>query len=801
MRKYYSLLLASILVCNATAREYHVAVQGDDNAEGTRAAPFRTIAAASRLAQPGDVITVHEGTYRERVTPVRGGTSDDLRIVYRAAPGETVMIKGSEVINSWESVEGSVWKVVLPNDFFGDYNPYADEIRGDWFADLGRKHHTGEVYLNGRSLYEVDALEKVLHPKTLAGAVRPEESLYTWYTEVDEDTTTIWANFHGYDPNSELVEINMRPACFYPDRPGVNYITVRGFHMRHAATQWAPPTAEQIGLIGTFWSKGWVIEDNVISDSKCAGITLGKDRASGHNAWQQERSDAAREGRPARGGAVIYNVVIQNALANGWSRENVGSHVVRNNTIYNCEQAGICGSLGAVFSTISGNHIYDIWVKRQYDGAEVSAIKLHAPIDVLIEDNHIHHAKFGIWLDWMTQGARVTRNLLHDNLRKDICLEVNHGPFVVDNNLLLSDAVSLWIWSEGGAFVQNLIAGQLSIIPSGTRATAIHEPHSTRIRAFKGIQCGDDRFYNNIFLGGSPVRKSAKLRDDQLHGYGTAIYADAGCQLTAVDGNIYLKGARHYPGEQHYLELPAFDPELTLTNDESGWYLTMTYGSDWLETLKTQPVTGKRLGETLSSRQTFKNPDGSSLAFDTGFLGKKRRMSDPMPGPFAGMLEGRQRFKVSNDRPAYITTFAAPGEASSRTKNRPARAEITLAPKAAQISPVGGARYVKDHDVVGFWRSTDSVITWDVDVTEPGEYEVIASLGCPEQFAGSRVALRVGDRESRFTAVSTGGFFKYADFNLGTFSLSRGKTQVALQAVEIPSHFVANIKTVRLEKK
>jgi alpha-L-arabinofuranosidase len=38
---------------------------------------------------------------------------------------------------------------------------------------------------------------------------------------------------------------------------------VRGFTMRHAATPWAPPTAEQIGLIGTHWSKGWIIEDNV----------------------------------------------------------------------------------------------------------------------------------------------------------------------------------------------------------------------------------------------------------------------------------------------------------------------------------------------------------------------------------------------------------------------------------------------------------------------------------------------------------------------------------------------------------
>ena len=36
------------------------------------------------------MITVHQGVYRERINPPRGGKSDEKRIVYRAAPGETV---------------------------------------------------------------------------------------------------------------------------------------------------------------------------------------------------------------------------------------------------------------------------------------------------------------------------------------------------------------------------------------------------------------------------------------------------------------------------------------------------------------------------------------------------------------------------------------------------------------------------------------------------------------------------------------------------------------------------------------
>ena len=229
--------------------------------------PFKTISAAARVAQPGDVITVHEGVYRERITPPRGGTSDRKRIVYQAAPGEKVEIKGSEVVKNWVKVQDDVWKVTLPNSFFGSFNPYSDLIRGDWFNPKGREHHTGAVYLNGDWLNEAAKLDDVLKP---AGATP------LWFGQVDKDNTTIWAQFKGVNPNEQLVEINVRRTVFYPEKPGINYITVRGFTLRHAATPWAPPTAEQVGLIGTHWSKGWIIENNEISHSRCSGITLGK---------------------------------------------------------------------------------------------------------------------------------------------------------------------------------------------------------------------------------------------------------------------------------------------------------------------------------------------------------------------------------------------------------------------------------------------------------------------------------------------------------------------------------------------
>jgi hypothetical protein len=114
MKKIQILLFLLVAGSMAYGREYHVSTKGNDTGTGAEAAPFRTINRAAQAAYPGDVITVHAGTYREWVNPPRGGTSDDNRIVYRAAPGERVEIKGSEVVNTWTAEGGGVWKVTLP---------------------------------------------------------------------------------------------------------------------------------------------------------------------------------------------------------------------------------------------------------------------------------------------------------------------------------------------------------------------------------------------------------------------------------------------------------------------------------------------------------------------------------------------------------------------------------------------------------------------------------------------------------------------------------------------------------------
>src|SRR6202000_1170036 len=91
---------------------------------------------------------------------------DNKRILYRAAPGEEVAIKGSEILKGWQQTMRGIWQRTLPDAFFGDFNPYADLIFGDWY--FGDGWHTGEVYLNDSALQEVvgDSSADLQQPNT-----------------------------------------------------------------------------------------------------------------------------------------------------------------------------------------------------------------------------------------------------------------------------------------------------------------------------------------------------------------------------------------------------------------------------------------------------------------------------------------------------------------------------------------------------------------------------------------------------------------------------------------------------------
>lgn len=610
--------------------EYHVSIKGNDTNDGSALKPFLTISRAAQAAQPGDIITVHAGTYRERINPPRGGTSDSMRITYQAAPGEKVEIKGSEVVTNWVKLQTDVWQAKLPNSFFGKFNPYSNLIKGDWFDDKGRKHHTGAVYLNEEWLTEAVSLEDVM---------KPVDANPLWYGQVDEQYTTIWAQFKDVDPNQQLVEINARQTVFYPDQPGRNFITVRGFIMKDAATPWAPPTAEQIGLIGTNWSKGWIIENNTISHSICSGITLGK-----YGDEFDNKSANSADG---------YSKTIERAHAFRipWTSENIGHHIVSNNTISHCEQTAIVGSLGCAFSTITRNTIHDIHVRKLFTGWEMAGIKFHGAIDVEISHNNIYHTNRGLWLDWMAQGTRVSANVFHENILEDVYTEVNHGPFIFDNNVFLS-AVNLRDMSEGGTYAHNLMTGIIITNPDHDRLTPFLLPHSTKLAGSTQIAGGDHRFYNNIFVG--DYRKSNEKENNgslpvvtthspRGSGFGLCAF-DASDVSIFTSGNVYLNGASPYIKEISPLVLKE-DFKIMLEEERGLIYLQINLPASLLKS-KTKLITTELLKKARITGLGYENADGTELIIGTDYFSKKNNPEHILPGPFQNLTQSSLKLKV-----------------------------------------------------------------------------------------------------------------------------------------------------------
>lgn len=447
-------------------------------------------------------------------------------------------------------------------------------------------------------------------------------------------------------------------------------------------------------MIGPHWSKGWIIENNIISESKCVGISLGTEIGTGHTKSLEKHS---------KGGTQREQEVILQALRSGWHKHNIGSHIVRGNVIHDCEQAGIVGHMGAAFSHIYQNRIYNIHHKRLRHGAEVAGIKLHASLDTQISENIMYSCYRALWLDWQAQGTRISRNVFFDNLSEDLFVEVCHGPYMVDHNLFLSP-MNFRNMAQGGAFAHNLFAGRFVVRSEITRITPYHFPHETAMAGYSNITGGDDRYYNNIFIGDNdpnnepvpitffehlPLKPRDEVGEDgktvmdgvpdnsicYLHAVGLGGYdqhpdvkdkkwweytkeelmelGDAAKDFfignavlpVAMGGNVFLNDAvpsRHESDAKIVAQKGVkieMDPAL-------GKVHIQIHDPELLRGISAMLVTTDLLGKTYHANMKFEEPDSSPYHLDSDFFGSKRPDADVTPGPFELTKKGTIDFEI-----------------------------------------------------------------------------------------------------------------------------------------------------------
>lgn len=589
-------------------KTYYVATTGSDKNPGTLTDPFRTIQKAALEMKSGDTCLVRSGVYREWVKPPRGGISENRRITYKAFPGETPVIKGSERITNWQSQGNDIWLVELPDSFFGEYNPYQLHIYGDLISkyemtdttiwlEFGQEYHLGDVYNEGVTFVETLKKEEMI------------SRAKTWYTECNQGITRIWAHFENGNPNNELSEINVRECVFFPDLPGLQYITVNGFIMQQAACYWAPPNSFQKGLIGTNFGRSWIIQNCHISDAKCVGICSG-------------------------------NIIGRHSL----DIEKIGHHIVRNNIIERCGEAGITGLTGFAASLIENNLIQDINYKMQFGGQETAGIKVHMATDLIIRNNIIRRVSAkgnkeptnshfpGIWIDWSNQGIRISGNVIYDIVDYTIYVEANHGPLLIDNNVIIGTPMGSE--SERVILAHNLFFHSgLLYINHETRNPGYFEPHTLKEIKEAFLTNIEDRYYNNIYIG-----KTA----DSLHfGIPTSFMGPVPKNVKDFRSgyNLYYQGMTPLYFDSTSIVITNFQPEFKLIELANGVRLSFSMDKSAFK-LKCPLVDSRLIGNFSLINQGMEQHDGSPISIDQDCLGIRRNTKRPQVGPFEKLRLG-----------------------------------------------------------------------------------------------------------------------------------------------------------------
>lgn len=432
-----------------------------DKGEGTQTRPFKTISRAAELARPGDTILVYSGIYRERIAPPRGG-EPERPIIYKAVPGEKVIIKGSEI---WtpepQPLEGypNVCSGTLNSDRFrdlSDYNPYRIKLQR-----MNGNRTLGQVFVDGEPLDEVDSLEQLL---------RKENS---WIFSPDKDRLYVHFAASPTPPQSRLVEVTVRERIFAPYQRGLGYIHVQGFIFEHAANQfpsafWDKKNTPQTGAVGTRSGHHWVIENNIIRYAKAIGLDCG--------------SEAPYE------------------IAGEPIPEVVGYHLIRNNLI---NDNGCCGIAGFRHT---GTQIIGNQIERNnrlgWTAPETGGIKVHMFVDGLIEANLVRdNDASGIWLDNIWHNSRVTRNVVINNLGSGIFVEMGNGPILVDNNVVAYTRLGDGIYTHdasGVTVAHNLLYGNSHF---GVYMRTVTERQFKQENGeLKVVETSHQRIYNNVFV-------------------------------------------------------------------------------------------------------------------------------------------------------------------------------------------------------------------------------------------------------------------------------------------------------------
>jgi hypothetical protein len=429
---------------------YHVAQnhpEASDDNPGTNDLPWRTINKAAQVLQPGERVLIHNGTYREWVKPARGGISADNMISYEAAYGEEVVLKGSDIwepnwtessmfkysreYNKPERYPHKIWEAKLNGSMFEGANVFClqnfqgSPEGGIWKSYASNDLRRGQIFLNGIQLEQVngDGGQFIIDMLISGNGGK------FW---VEDNGMTIHLTMPGHiNPQGQKFEITTREQVFAPIKRGLDYICVKGLKIFHSANG-VPIPGPQRGALSAAMGRHWIIEDCEIGYANTIGIDIG-------------------------GQDYGY----------GTSHGVQGYHIIRRCNIHHCGVTAIAGwhNLPNESLLIEDNLFADNCWMPITDHYETAGVKIHQTQNSIIRRNVFLRTKntASLWLDGEIFNTRITQNLfygLKNTPFGHVFLEVNLGPNLIDNNLILNSEKHGFYEhdSERCVLLQNLIA-------------------------------------------------------------------------------------------------------------------------------------------------------------------------------------------------------------------------------------------------------------------------------------------------------------------------------------------------------
>lgn len=393
-------------------RLYYVdGAKGNDANSGSVLAPFKTISKAIRMLSSANLgtaskfnVIINGGIYREMVdfgTSALAGTS--IPVVLQGAAGQTVLIKGSDVVTGWTGLGNglfSVSRATVTEQVFVD-NRMLQQVKGTVFGGYTGYPNYKDAMIAWAA---VDAVVNGVRTTTIDPASLGDYQFYqngsTLYIKLPSSVTSL---------ASGIVEVSARD--FVLTTNGVSNITIRNLNFEHSNT--TAYRAHAQGAIMLYNGNNLTVDRVSVAfmDGTCISSS-GWDTAAG---------------TPAQ----VY------------------SHTIKNSDISFCGHIGISGA-GTNNALVQSNSVSFNNVRGFNNNWASGGMKFAGGgglVNSVVSDNDIfRNYGDGYWCDFcLTGGNTITGNRIYYNEKYGVHLEVNRANTFSGNYVYGNSAHGLYI--------------------------------------------------------------------------------------------------------------------------------------------------------------------------------------------------------------------------------------------------------------------------------------------------------------------------------------------------------------------